>query len=64
MASFSRWRSLGWHVLKSARAKEVIVPVLIDEQAPDGETLEDKRERVARLISFKVVRAVFALIRY
>ena len=61
VASFSRWKSLGRHVLKGARAKEVIVPVLVNEKPPEDETLEEKRERVARLIGFKVVRAVFPL---
>src|SRR5215831_10591615 len=65
VASFSRWKSLGRHVVKGAKAKEVIVPVLVNEPtpepAPDDEQLEEKRERVARLIGFKVVRAVFAL---
>jgi hypothetical protein len=60
VASFSRWKSLGRHVLRGARAKEVIVPVLIGE-APRDETTGEERERVAKLIGFKVVRAVFAL---
>jgi len=60
VASFSRWKSLGRHVLQGARAKEVIVPVLINEGPPDGETLEEKHERASKLIGFKVVRAVFA----
>jgi hypothetical protein len=64
VASFSRWKSLGRHVVRGARAKEVIVPVLVNEPAPEPaevEPLEEKRERIARLIGFKVVRAVFAL---
>jgi hypothetical protein len=61
VASYSRWKSLGRHVAKGSRAKEVIVPVLIHEAPPEDETLEEKRERVAKLIGFKVVRAVFAL---
>jgi hypothetical protein len=60
VAPFSRWQSLGRHVLRGARAKEVIVPVIINE-APTDETVEAKRERVARLVGFKVVRAVFGL---
>lgn len=39
----------------------MIVPVLANEQPPEDETVEEKRERVARLIGFKVVKAVFAL---
>jgi hypothetical protein len=61
VAPFSRWKSLGRHVLRGARAKDVIVPVLITEPAPADETVEEKRERVARLVGFKVVRAVFGL---
>jgi hypothetical protein len=34
---------------------------LINEKPPEDETLEEKRERVARLIGFKLVRGVFAL---
>jgi hypothetical protein len=60
VAPFSRWKSLGRSVLRGARAKEVIVPVLIHEAPADG-TLEEKRERVARLVGFKVVHAVFGL---
>jgi hypothetical protein len=61
VASYSRWKSLGRQVLKGSRAKEVIVPVLIHEAPLEDETLKEKRERVAKLIGFKVVRAVFAL---
>jgi len=61
VASYSRWQSLGRQVLRGARAKEVIVPVLVNEKPPEDETLEEKKERVARLIGFKVVRAVFGV---
>jgi antirestriction factor ArdC-like protein len=65
VASYSHWKALGRQVLKGARAKEVIVPVLVSEPALEDETsdetLEEKRERVAKLIGFKVVRKVFAL---
>ncbi len=67
VASFSRWKSLGRHVVKGARAKEVIVPVLVkgepekDAPEPDEEPTQERKEAVARLIGFKVVRAVFAL---
>lgn len=61
VASYSRWRSLGRQVMRGAKAKEVIVPVLVNEPATENETLEGKRERVAKLIGFKVVRAMFAL---
>jgi hypothetical protein len=62
VASYSRWQSLGRHVLKGSRAKEVVVPILVNEPAPaEEEPIEEKRERVARLIGFKAVRAVFAI---
>jgi hypothetical protein len=66
VASFNRWKSLGRHVVRGARAKEVIVPVLvhgpeISGPSAEDETLQEKRERVARLIGFKLVRGVFAL---
>src|SRR5260221_1788239 len=61
VASYSRWQSLGRHVLKGSRAKEVIVPVLVKGEPDPNETLDEKRERVAKLIGFKVLRAVFRL---
>lgn len=66
VASYSRWQSLGRHILKGSKAKEVIVPVLINDPDISGpptedEPIEEKRERVAKLIGFKVVRAVFGL---
>jgi N-terminal domain of anti-restriction factor ArdC len=61
VASYSRWKSLGRQVVKGAKAKEVIVPVLVNEKPPEDEPIDEKRERVARLIGFKVVRAVFTL---
>jgi hypothetical protein len=60
VASFSRWKSLGRNVIQGARAKEVIVPLLVNEDLPDPDD-PSKRERVQRLIGFKVVRAVFTL---
>jgi hypothetical protein len=63
---FSRWKALGRHILKGAKAKEVIVPVVIKEEPqPETETKEElrteRRAAVAQVIGFKVVRAVFAL---
>src|SRR5579859_2798326 len=61
VASYSRWKSLGRQVRRGARASEVIVPLLVNERPPEDESLDEKRERVSRLIGFKVVRAVFPL---
>lgn len=60
VASYKRWQGLGRQVLKGARAKEVIVPLLVNVQPPEEEIEAEKRERVAKLIGFKVVRGVFA----
>jgi hypothetical protein len=57
VASYSRWKALGRQVVKGAHAKEVIVPVMVNEPEPDP--TDEQRERVARLVGFKVVRAVF-----
>lgn len=64
VASYKRWQSLGRHVLKGTRAKEVIVPVLVKgepEPVQEDEPIEQKRERIARLVGFKLVRGVFPL---
>jgi hypothetical protein len=61
VASRSRWVAMGRTVLDWARPKEVMVPQIIQERPPKDETLEEKRERVSRLVGFKVVRAVFGL---
>jgi hypothetical protein len=63
-ASASRWKQLGRQVVSWHNREEVIVPRFVNVPAPEleteGETLEGKRERVAKLIGFKVVRAVVA----
>jgi hypothetical protein len=64
MGSWATWKKLGRFVLKDSRAGLVIVPLIVHEPEPssdDEEQLEDKRERVAHLIGFKLVRGVFPL---
>jgi len=66
VASFSRWKALGRHILKGAKAKEVIVPVVMQEALPleneaEATPTAEHREAVARVIGFKAVRAIFAL---
>src|SRR5258706_681456 len=65
VASESRWKSLGRMKRIDARRKQVIVPLFAKEPDPepaqDGETLEEKRERVSRLIGFTVVKGVLGL---
>jgi hypothetical protein len=64
VASASRWKQLGREVTNWGERKEVIVPQFAKEPPPapaENESLEEKRERVAHLIGFKVVRAVFPL---
>jgi len=66
VASYSRWKALGRQVVRGSKAKEVIVPVKVNvnvpsEETPEQEPVAKKRERVARLVGFKVVKAVFGL---
>jgi antirestriction factor ArdC-like protein len=64
VASYQTWKSVGRQVVRGARAKEVIVPQFAKEAPPEpkeGESLDEQRERVARLVGFKVVNAVFGL---
>jgi hypothetical protein len=61
VASYTTWKRLGRQVVRGSRAKDVIVPVLVNEPAVEDEAIDEKRERVARLIGFKVVPAVFGL---
>jgi hypothetical protein len=58
VASYSTWQKLGRQVTKGQRANDVIVPVMINETVAD-ETDAEKRVRIAWLIGFKVVPAVF-----
>lgn len=63
VASRSTWRALGRTLINGHKPKKVIVPVLVNEPAPkpDPETPEERKERIARLIGFKLVHAVYAL---
>lgn len=61
VASASTWKSLGRQITNWSARSEVIVPRLITEKPPEDESGKEKRERVSRLIGFKVVRAVFPL---
>jgi antirestriction factor ArdC-like protein len=58
VASYQTWKRLGRHVQRGQRAHDVIVPVMTNETVPD-EADEAKRVRIARLIGFKVIPAVF-----
>jgi hypothetical protein len=64
IASASTWKRVGREVTNWRERKDVIVPVYTKEPPTDPqeeETPAEKRERVARLIGFKAVRAVFPL---
>jgi hypothetical protein len=58
VASYQTWKRLGRQVQRGQRAHDVIVPVMINETVLD-EADEEKRVRIARLIGFKVIPAVF-----
>src|SRR5258708_36454535 len=55
VASESRWKSLGRTKRIDARRKQVIVPLFAKEPdpepVPEGETIEEKRERVSHLLT-------------
>jgi hypothetical protein len=64
IASASTWKRVGREVTNWRERKEVIVPVYSKEpptEPEEEETPAERRERVARLIGFKAVRAVFPL---
>lgn len=69
VASRSTWKRLGRTILTGHRPKKVIVPVLINEREPESEqseaaapeTAEEKKERITRLIGFKLIHGVFPL---
>lgn len=64
VASRTRWQSLGRHLLRGARGKQVIVPVIVSDKRDQSEREEAAEEPATpseRLIGFKVVRAMFAL---
>src|SRR5262245_54244749 len=51
VAPYSRWQSLGRQVKRGARAKEVIVPVMVNQVVEvDTEPTEEKRQRISRLV--------------
>src|SRR5258708_1670995 len=64
-ASESGWNQLGRTRGEGTRKKQVIVPLFAKEPAPapapEGETVEEKRERVSRLIGFTAVNGVLGL---
>lgn len=54
VATYKRWQSLGRQVIRGAKAREIITPVLVSVENDEG-------EKEQRLIGFKPVRAVFPL---
>lgn len=56
VATFNRWKEVGRHVVKGAKAKEIIRPITVtlkDREDDDGNPI--------RLTRFKLVKAIFAL---
>lgn len=61
VASWKRWQSLGRHVLQGARAKQVIVPIIIKDRREEAEESDGANAPDKRVVGFKLVRGVFAL---
>jgi hypothetical protein len=62
MASFKRWNQLGRKIIAGSKAGQVIVPLLVKGPEPEAtDETEEKRERVAHLVGFKLVNGVFPL---
>jgi hypothetical protein len=62
IATWSRWKKLGRHVLSGVKAKEIIRPVIVGAKTQKGEEDADEPiEAVPTLIGFKSVRCIFAL---
>ncbi|HEY7348135.1 MAG TPA: ArdC family protein [Ktedonobacterales bacterium] len=55
VASYNRWKSLGRQVMRGERAKEIIVPIIVNM---DG---KEPGEKVEKLIGFKQIPGVFGL---
>jgi hypothetical protein len=62
VATYERWKAVGRQVVRGARAREILRPLFIQvEQSAEEGQIEGQREKVARLIGFKAVRAVFPM---
>lgn len=55
VATYKRWQELGRQVVKGARAREIIRPIVIDKKDEHGEKTGDK------FLRFKPVRCIFPL---
>ena len=45
VASYATWKRLGRQVVRGSMAKDVIVPVLVNEPTPEDAPIDEKRER-------------------
>lgn len=54
VATYERWKRLGRQVIRGARAKEIIRPVIIKRETDEGEVEE-------ALVGFKPVRCIFGV---
>src|SRR5262245_61056941 len=54
VATYKRWQAIGRQVLKGAKAREIIRPLLVDIETAEGEPGQ-------RVIGFKAVRCIFPL---
>lgn len=63
VATWPRWKALGRHVLKGAKAKEIIRPVIYHKpsKANEAEAMDETIETVETVVGYKPVRCIFAL---
>jgi hypothetical protein len=63
VATYKRWQAIGRQVVRGAKAKEIIRPVIIHKQHKPGETegTDETIHTVERIVAFKAERRIFAL---
>src|SRR5438876_320120 len=63
VATYKRWQAIGRQVIRGAKAKEIIRPVIIHKQPKPGETegTDETIHTVERIVAFKAERRIFAL---
>lgn len=61
VATWPRWKKLGRHVLRGAKAKEIIRPIIVGAKAREQDEGDEPIEGVPTLVGFKSEKRIFAL---